>query len=163
MPHRARFAAALALVALAWCRPAPGIAAPAPSIVGTWQVVEWWTRGASAGDRQYPYGRQPSGYYVFDAAGRVFVQVARAGDDRLGPGKWRTLPADDLRQMIDRRLAYFGSYAIDAVRGVLSEHVESDLAREISGTTRDLPFRLDGDRLLLGDGTAWQVVLMRAY
>jgi hypothetical protein len=163
MPHRARFVVVLALLALACGGLAPVSAAPAPSIVGTWQVVEWWTRGAKAGDREYPYGRQPSGFYVFDAAGHVFVQVSREGGDRLGPGKWRGLSADDLRQLIERRLAYFGSYAIDATRGVVSEHVESDLARELSGTTRELPFRLDGDRLLLGDGTTWQAVLMRAY
>jgi hypothetical protein len=163
MSHRARFAVALALLALACGRPAPAGAAPAASIVGTWQVVEWWTRDAASGDREYPFGRQPSGFYVFDATGRMFVQVARDAGDRLAVGKWRTLSPADLRQLIERRLAYFGSYAVDDARGVLSEHVESDLRRELSGTSRELPFRLDGDRLLLGDGTAFQAVLMRAY
>jgi hypothetical protein len=163
MSHRARFAAALGLVALACVDTLPARAAPSASLVGTWQVVEWWTRDAKSGDRQYPYGRQPSGFYVFDATGRVFVQVAREGGDGLAAGRWRTLPADDLRRLIERRLAYFGTYAVDAARGIISEHVESDTTRDLSGTTRDVPFRLDGDRLLLGDGTAFQAVLMRMY
>jgi hypothetical protein len=143
---------------------APAAAPTATSIVGTWQVIEWWARDAKSGARQYPYGKQPAGYYVFDDTGRMFVHVAAAGTgDRLGPGRWRTLSQDDLRQLIERRLAYFGSYAVDAARGVISEHVESDLARELAGATRDLPFRRDGDRLLLGDGETWQAVLMRAY
>lgn len=162
MESGARTALLLALLALpAWTLDRP---APATPLVGTWHVAEWWVRDTKSGERQYPYGRQPTGYYVFDATGRMFVHIA--GEDvgnRMPPGRWRTLPADRLRELIERRLAYFGSYSVDAARGVIAEHVESDLVRELSGASRDVPFRIDGDRLLLGDGTTWQAVLMRAW
>lgn len=162
MLHRTGLALVLAMLTIGTAPEATRAASS--SIVGTWQVIEWWVRDAKSGDRQYPYGRQPAGYYVFDATGRMFVQVARAPTgSRLEPGRWRSLPADDLRQLLEHRLAYFGSYALDAARGLVSEHIESDLARELAGTTRDVPYRLDGDRLLLGDGTSWQAVLMRTY
>lgn len=104
MPHRTGLALVLATLTLAaWGTSAARAARPAsPSIVGTWQVVDWWVRDAKSGERQHPYGRQPAGYYVFDATGRVFVHVARSREgDRLAPGRWRTLPADDLREMLE--------------------------------------------------------------
>jgi hypothetical protein len=166
MPEGRRVALVLltALV-VALARPLAAPAAPSSSpIVGTWQVVEWWARDAKSGDRAYPFGRQPSGYYVYDGTGRVFVQVSRApAAERLGEGRWRTLSQDELRKLVERHLAYFGTYAVDPGRSVLTEHVEADLAREVAGTTRDVPFRIDGDRLILGDQTTWQCVLMRAY
>ena len=154
-------ALALAVASSAAAGQRSGNAAP---IVGTWQVVDYWVRDAKSGERQYPYGRQPGGYHVYDAAGHVFVQVMRLpAADTLGVSMWRTLPPDDLRKLVDRYAAYFGTYRADASRGVISEHIEGDLAREHAGTSRDVPFRLDGDRLLLGDGASSQVVLMRVY
>ncbi len=131
-------------------------------VVGTWQIVEWWVRDGKSGDRQYPYGRQPAGLCVYDATGHVLVHVARR-DDGLGEGRRRAFSQDELRNLVEGQLAYFGTYAVDASRGVLSEHVEHDVAREQSGRARDVPYRVDGDRLILGDGTSWQAVLMRAY
>ena len=136
--------------------------APAP-IVGTWQVVEWWVRDAKSGGRQYPYGRQPAGFCVYDRSGHVFVQVTRPSGEALGEGRWRSLSHDDLRRLVEQHLAYFGTYAVDAGRGVVTEHIEQDLPRERSGRVRDVPYRVDGDRLILGNGTEWQAVLMRTY
>src|SRR5574341_1224463 len=116
------------------------------SIVGTWQVVECWVRDARSGDRQYPYGRQPGGYHVYDASGHVFVQVMRLpAAGALGASKWRTLPAEDLRSLLERYAAYFGTYHADIARGIITEHIDGDVAREHGGTSRDTPFRLDGD------------------
>jgi len=166
MPHGRRIALfVLAVSAAAAMQVTASLHAPAPApIVGTWQVTEWWVRDQKSGERAYPFGRQPSGYYVYDATGRVFVQVARTpAAERLGDGRWRTLSPDDLRKMVERHLAYFGTYTADPGRGVLTEHIEVDLAREVTGSSRDVPYRQDGDRLILGDSTTWQCVLMRAY
>ncbi len=89
-------------------------------------------------------------------------------DAQCGRCAWRE-PAGDrsLRttsgSSSKRQLAYFGTYTVDAARGVLLEHVEQDLVQEQTGRVRDVPYRLDGDRLILGDGGSWQAVLMRAY
>jgi hypothetical protein len=159
-----RRALVVALVTAALAAPARGQESRASSpLVGTWQVVEWWVRDSKAGDRQYPYGRQPSGFCVYDRTGHFFVQVVRPAGEPLGEGRWRSLSADDLRKLVEQHLAYFGTYAVDTGRGIVTEHVEHDLARERAGRAREIPYRLDGDRLILGDGTAWQAVLMRTY
>lgn len=155
---------ALALVVGATTAAAGQRAGGAPPIVGTWQVVEYWVRDAKSGERQYPYGRQPGGYHVYDATGHVVVQMMRLpAADTLGASKWRALPPDEQRKLLERYAAYFGTYRADTARGVIAEHIDGDLAREHAGTSRDVPFRLDGDRLLLGDGTWSQTVLMRVY
>ena len=51
----------------------------------------------------------------------------------------------------------------DALLLARPEHIEQDLPRERSGRVRDVPYRVDGDRLILGNGTEWQAVLMRTY
>src|SRR4029079_4827714 len=89
----------------------------APPIVGTWQVVEWWVRDSKSGDRQYPYGRQPAGFCVYDRTCHVFVHVVRPPGEALGVGRWRGLPPDELRKLVEQHLAYFGTYAVDQGRG----------------------------------------------
>jgi len=158
-----RLAVALLLLALAPAAPRAQAARAASPVVGTWQVVEWWVRDGKSGDRQYPYGRQPAGLCVYDATGHVVVHVTRSAGDARGESRWRSLSQDDLRKLVERQLAYFGTYTVDAARGVLLEHVEQDLVQEQTGRVRDVPYRLDGDRLILGDGGSWQAVLMRAY
>ena len=45
--------------------------------------------------------------------------------------------------------------------GVVVHHVKSDLGIGYTGTDQRRPFRLDGDRLVLGDGKTWTRVLER--
>jgi len=154
---------ALLLLVLAPAAPRAQAARVTSPVVGTWQVVEWWVRDGKSSDRQYPYGRQPAGLCVYDATGHVVVHVTRGTGEARGDSHWRSLSQDDLRKLVERQLAYFGTYTVDAARGVLSEHVEQDLVQEQAGRAREVPYRLDGDRLILGDGGSWQAVLMRAY
>ena len=166
MPQRSRLSVVLLLLRAVSVVlvTADGHAAPASPVVGTWQVVEWWVRDAKSGERQYPYGRQPAGYYVYDATGRLFVQVARTPPaNRLGESAGarcrRTTCGACSNAMVP------GSAPTPSTRRAASSPSTSSTTSPASlpAARATCPFRLDGDRLLLGDGTAWQVVLMRAY
>ena len=109
------------------------------ALVGTWRFVEVWDRHAPDDPKRYDFGEHPLGYIVYDDTGHIFVQIATAD------GAW----------------AYFGTYTIDAARGLVIHHVIADSRREFTGTDQERPFRLNGDELVIGDGKTWLSRLMR--
>jgi hypothetical protein len=131
--------------------------APAESpLIGTWRLVEYWNQPKGDAVKRYPYGEQPLGYIVYDCTGHVFVQFARNPLlARLSSEQLRTAGADDLRATVDGYVAYFGTYTVDAARGVVVHHVIADVRREYTGTDQERPFRVSGEELLVGDGKTW--------
>jgi hypothetical protein len=60
-------------------------------------------------------------------------------------------------------VAYWGTYTIDAAAGVVIHHVQSGISGGYAGTDQRRPFRLEGDRLVIGDGKTWTRVLERVH
>lgn len=148
-----RLAAALVLL-LAGC--AHVAAPPRNDLAGTWRLVEFWNRAAEDQPKQYPYGEHPLGYIVYDRAGNVFVQMATSTPPpRVTEQERRQLTAAQLATMMDEYVAYFGTYTIDAAKGVVTHHVLGDVRREYTGTDQPRPFRLHGDELIIGDSKTW--------
>jgi hypothetical protein len=58
-------------------------------------------------------------------------------------------------------VAYFGTYTVDAEKCVVTHHVEGSLAPDFTDTDQPRPFKLEGDRLEIGDGKTWRRVLQR--
>jgi hypothetical protein len=46
-------------------------------------------------------------------------------------------------------------YTVDANAGVVVHHVQSDARNTYIGTDQPRPFKLEGDRLVIGDGKTW--------
>jgi hypothetical protein len=58
-------------------------------------------------------------------------------------------------------LAYFGTYTVDASKHVVTHHVEGSLAPDYTDTDQPRTFRLEGDRLEIGDAKVERRVLER--
>jgi hypothetical protein len=58
-------------------------------------------------------------------------------------------------------VAYFGTYTVDEKKHAVTHHIEGSLAPEFTGTDQPRPFKLEGDRLEIGDGKTWRRVLER--
>src|SRR5262245_52099688 len=87
-------------------------ARPKNRLVGTWRAVEY-TRGPDDA-REYPFGRPPRGYIVYDETGHVFFQVGSRGQQTPPPGKnWSQADSSTLEQLIRGSSAYFGTYVVD--------------------------------------------------
>jgi hypothetical protein len=137
---------ALALCAMS----APAWAADtAASLVGTWRVERMVDTDAS-GKATYPYGERPKGYIVYDPTGRLHVQVMRtpalppfaSGDDSDGSDA-------EVRAAYRGYVAYFGTYRVDANKGVVVHQVEGSLMPGYTGTDQPRPFRIEGDVLTI--------------
>ena len=58
-------------------------------------------------------------------------------------------------------VAYFGTYTVDAARGVVTHHVTADVRGEYTGTDQPRRFRIEGDTLIIGDEKKWLRRLVR--
>ncbi len=136
---------------------------PTPSadpLVGTWRLVEHVNWDAS-GNLVPQFGPNPIGYFVHDAAGRFSVQIMRTPAVRpfaAGPDGG-TL--EELRDLFRAYYAAFGTYTVDANRGESIYHVEGSTRPELIGTDVHLPYRREGDSLIIGDGKTARRVWQR--
>ena len=106
-----------------------------PSIVGTWKVVVFETHNAD-GTVIIDFGDKPLGYFIYDGTGHVAIQMME------NPAK-KDPPA---------AFAYFGTYTVDAARGIVIHHVEGAVdqrSRQYIGRDERRPFRLEGDHLII--------------
>lgn len=106
-------------------------AANAP-LVGAWTLV-----GQRAGSL---------GYLVYDPAGIMTLAVQAAGRPNIGD---RTYTPQDARAALDSYTAFWGPFAVDAARGVVTHQTFGALDPSSSGLDVANGFVLDGNRLTL--------------
>jgi hypothetical protein len=68
---------------------------------------------------------------------------------------------DEAKAALAGYVAYFGTYSVDAAKNMVVHHVEGSLAPSFNGTDQPRPFKLSGDRLLIGDEKTWRRILER--
>jgi len=143
-------------------RPARG----GQALIGTWHLVEFADLDKD-GNWQYRFGEHPRGYFVYDATGHVHIQIMKAPplppfpEANIAEGK--SPSAEHALTAYNAYIAYFGTYTVDAEKRVVTHHVEGSLAPEFTDTDQPRPFRLEGDRLEIGNGKTWRRVLERVH
>ena len=136
------------------------------SLIGTWRWVEFADLDKD-GKWQHRYGEPPRGYLVYDASGHMHVQIMKVPP--LTPFPEANILADKMPTAehalaaYSAYVAYFGTYSVsvDGERQVVTHHVEGSLAPDFTDTDQSRPFKLEGDRLEIGDGKTWRRVLER--
>ena len=125
------------------------------SIVGSWIMVEAWNvDDPSKPVKTYPWGNPPLGYWVYDSAGNVSVQISLNPPlSNLGDSWWTATPApvDEMVNSFNNYMAYFGTYTVDYAGGTITHNVVTDVLRQYTGTSQPRPFALVAGELLIGD------------
>jgi hypothetical protein len=165
-------AAVLSVYALFAVQFASAADSPAPAgLVGTWRLVSF--EDVENGQTIRRFGDKPLGIFIYTADGHVAIQIANpanpvcvAPGKKSGPGRKDDVAApactpEQMQALLDGYVAYWGTYTIDAAAGVVIHHVQSDISGGYAGTDQRRPFRLEGDRLVIGDGKTWTRVLKR--
>ena len=117
---------------------AQGSADARARIVGSWRVVSYELEFQDGGDRGFPLGRQPNGYLVFGADGRMMAYLE--ADARKAP------KSDEERSAAYRTLlAYTGKYRVQGDKWITK--VDAAWNVEWRGTDQERFFTLSGDRL----------------
>jgi hypothetical protein len=137
--------AALGMTAGAAASPSPNARA---ALLGSWRLVSNEEHRAD-GSVTAVWGRSPAGSLMYQANGRMAVQLmdprrrSFASEDRAAG------TAEEVKEAFAGYLAYFGSFRVDEAAGVVVHHVEGATFPNLIGTEQRRLFVLSGNRLTL--------------
>ena len=121
-------------------------------IMGTWKLV-YSVEMDSSGNKTYPFGEDAIGYIIYDASGKMAVQICRRERKLNEP----SLISKDY-------LAYFGNYEVDIEKQIVRHFVEGHLSSNQVGKILERKYHFYDDKMSLTpwDGTnreiLWQKV-----
>jgi hypothetical protein len=104
---------------------------------GAWRLVSFEERQPD-GRVIHPYGRDPVGLLIYEASGRVSVQIMK---------KDRALSS--IESAVEGFTSFFGAFEVDRAQGVVIHHVEGHLLPQSVGKALRREFEFAGDRLIL--------------
>ena len=100
---------------------------PDQLLVGTWRIILF--EDLDGGTATYPFGEKPAGFLMYAADGHMAALIT---DPALPPcvppaiKPYSQLPVCTVSQMqgiLERSVAYWGTYSVDAAAGVVVHHV----------------------------------------
>jgi lipocalin-like protein len=122
-------------------------------LIAVWRLVSC-ERESSGGHIDKPLGDKPVGRLIYDAHGRVSVQLMRASRSvdsaKTARTSWeaaQTATCDEIREMVAGYIAYFGTYDVDEATRTISHYVLGSLIPGWVGTSRKRNYELAGDLL----------------
>jgi hypothetical protein len=116
--------------------------------IGTWKLVSFDMQHPD-GQRTYPLGKDAAGIIMYDANGRMSVQIMRpdrpefASDEQLGG-----TPAE-IKTAFEGFVSYFGAYEVNQEEGTVTHHVKGCLFPNWVGKAQKRFFEFSGNRLIL--------------
>jgi len=127
------------------------------TIVGCWQMVEAWNIDdpKKRDQKTYPWGQPPLGYWVYDPAGNVSVQISINPPlslvDLSTQNWWDVQPIvqSSMVASFDNYLAYFGTYTVDYAKGSVTHNVVTDVLRAYTGTAQQRNFKFENGDLVI--------------
>lgn len=119
----------------------------AESLVGAWKLISIEDR-APDGAVFHPYGQDPAGLLVYDAAGQMSVQIMRRNRVALS-GEPEGARPEEVKAAVEGFTAFFGGYAVDYDRGTVTHIVEGHLFPNSVGKELTRTFEFQGCRLIL--------------
>ena len=120
----------------------------ATALVGTWSLVSFKSRTAT-GEIRHPLGPAARGRLMYDAAGHMSAQLMNPDRAKFASGDLVLGSDDEMRAALGGYIAYYGTYTLDASRGVVTHHVAGALFPNWIGSDQVRNVRLDGDRLTI--------------
>ena len=132
----------------------------ADAFVGTWRLVEhsdWDSSGALVP----MFGPNPIGYFVHDRTGHFSVQIMSTPPIRPSAEDPDSLTESELRELFQGYYASFGTYTVDSMRSESMYQIEGSTRPQLIGTEMPLPYRIEGDSLIIGDGKTWHRLWQR--
>ena len=117
-------------------------------LIGWWQLVSFEEREAN-GKIIHPYGEHPAGLLVYDAGGRMSVQVMRRDRRIMSTDDLNEVAPGELKSAIEGFTAFFGRYEVDEKAGIITHMVEGHVLPNSVGKSLKRRFELAADRLVL--------------
>jgi hypothetical protein len=124
-------------------KPKSGIA---EKIIGTWKLVSIEDHRPNPPQREY----KPTGYIIYDATGRLAVQITRRSDRaKFAAEEIAQATTEEKAAAFSSYAAYYGTYTINAAAGTITHHIEGSLTPNDVGKDWVRYFKLSGHRITL--------------
>ena len=117
--------------------------------LGSWRLVSF-EHTTATGEVSKPFGNEPSGLILYQADGHMSAHVCAGGAARLVSDDPLAASAQEALAAWRSYFGYWGSFAIDAEKGVVVHRVTGSSFPNWIGTDQVRYFRFDGpNRLIL--------------
>jgi hypothetical protein len=123
------------------------------ALVGAWRLLSYADRSAVEEPWAFTFGNDPRGLIVYHGSGLVSVQIAAAPGDDAAP--WRYI-------------GYLGTFEVreanlreGRIVGTILHHMDVAYPPELLDEEPERDFQVEGDALMLGDGSTARRVLER--
>jgi hypothetical protein len=128
--------------------------------IGAWKLVSIEDRQPD-GKITYPYGKEAVGLLIYDASGRMSVQIMQRDRQAFSSSQWREVPAEEIKSAVEGFTAFFGSYEIDDAERIITHHVEGHLLPASVGKRLKRAYEFSNNRLILKPSATRRVIWER--
>lgn len=126
---------------------APSESAIGTALAGSWRLVSWIVK-APDGTVSHPMGENPIGLLMYDGAGNMSVHLMNSFRPVFEMGYAETT-LEELKEVYDGYIAYFGTYTIDVSEQTISHHADGVTNPSFVGTKLVRYYDFSGDKLVL--------------
>jgi hypothetical protein len=122
-------------------------------LIGVWKLLSFEV--SVDGNVLHPYGEHPIGRLTYDEVGRMSAHVMKPGRKSSvnDPEAVADASCDELRQIADGYLGYYGTFTVDVAGETVIHHVESCTLPAWVGTAQARQYEFVGVRLVLRAGS----------
>jgi len=115
-------------------------------LVGTWVLVSIYNQRQD-GNKFEPFGPNPTGILMFDANGRISLQILGSRLPKIAANNRQEGTTEENKAIVQGTLCFFGTYTVSEADGSLNLHIESSSFPNWNGTDQKRFQTLTGDEL----------------
>jgi hypothetical protein len=135
-----------------------------PQLVGSWKLVSFHSQNPN-GQRAYPFGQNARGRLIYEADGRMAVQLMDPNRPGFASDDPLVTAEAEVRAAFGGYTAYYGTYSVNPNEQTIVHHIESALLPNWVGTDQQRHFEFEGKNLALKGpltlgGVQWMVSLV---
>jgi hypothetical protein len=119
-----------------------------PKLVGSWNLISFHIKNPS-GLKAYPFGKDAQGRLIYEADGRMAVQLMNPIRPRVTSDDPLVTSEAEVRAAFGGYAAYYGTYSVNPDEKTIVHHIEAALLPNWVGTDQQRHFDFDGKQLTL--------------
>ncbi len=128
--------------------------------VGTWELVAFEEEQPD-GQLAYPYGNDARGLLMYDASGRMAVQIMRRERQPFTSEDWQEVSGVEIKSAVSGFTAFWGRFTVDEASRTVIHQVEGHVLPNSVGKALPRSYEFSGNRLILKPAPNRRVIWQR--
>jgi lipocalin-like protein len=115
-------------------------------LIGTWLLISNYSERPD-GSKFEITGSNPMGILMFDATGRMSLQIMRSTLPKFASNKRQEGTPEENKAIVQGLLCLFGKYTVNETDHLINLHIEGSSFPNWNGIDQKRPFTISGDEL----------------